>query len=490
MKSPCRSKLCLCLCLCLTVLWLQGAGAQNRAAPGADQREVAREGRRSDEGRPDEPFTVDLFGAPVQLSGSWEYRDERRRNHDLDTTRARDRRAREHEGKLEACVQLGADTQAFAQIVGLHETRRTQGSHGKRVTHSVERGQMWVQRARLGGTPWSLQVGRVALLDRRAWWWDDDLDAIRARHATQTWRLDTGLAREIAEKSSAENGIAPASRGVTRGFGPATWPWPPRHALEAFWLVQKDGSSRPVVGAVFANEDATDPSDLRARWIGLRASGEWRVADGPRLAYWADTAWLRGREHLTGFDEQPNRTFAAAGATSLRVNGNALDIGASVGLALPLPLRPSLTLVSARGSSGFRQTGLQENKTRFAGVKRWRRYGELVRPELANLSVATVGAGVRVLNNSSLDLLVHRFRQVSAAKSIAGSRLSADLQGTNTSVGREVDLLFAMREWKQVEFTAMASHFKPGAAFAPDQRNSAHAIEFGIAINFREGPAT
>ena len=449
MKSPCRSKLCLCLCLCLTGLWLQGASAQNRAAPGADQREAAREGRRS---------------------------DERRRNHDLDNTRARDRRAREHEVKLEARVQLGAGTQAFAQIVGLHETPRTQGTHGKRVTHSFERGQMGVQRARLGATPWSLQVGRVALIDRRAGWWDDELDAIRARHATQTWRLDTGLARENAEKSSAENGIAPASRGVTRWFGQATWPWAPRHALEAFWLVQKDGSSRPVVGAVFANEDATDPSDLRARWIGLRASGEWRVADGPRLAYWADTAWLRGREHLTGFDEQPNRMFAAAGATSLRVNGNALDIGASISLALPP--RPSLTPGFARGSSGFRRTGLQENKTRFAGVKRWRRYGERVRPELANLSVATVGAGVRVPNNSSLELPAQRFRQVSAAKSIAGSRLSADPQGTNPSVGREVDLLFAMREWKQVEFTAKASHFKPGAAFAPDQRNSAHAINF------------
>ena len=475
MKPPRRRKVCLCIAL----LWLHGASAQSGAAPAAA---AQREGQRSDERRPDEPFTVDLFGKPVQLGGSWEYSDQRRRNFDLDKTRARDRRAREHELKLEGRVQLGADTQAFAQIVGLHETRRTQGTAAKRVTHSLERDQMWVQRDRIGGTPWSLQVGRVALLDRRAWWWDDDLDAIRARYATQTWRLDTGLAREIAKKSSAENGIAPASRGVTRWFGQATWPWAPRHALEAFWLVHNDGSSRPATGAVFANEDATDPSDLRARWVGARASGEWRVEDGPRLAYWADTAWLRGREHKTAFDEQSNGTFTATGATSRRVSGTAFDIGATGSLALPL--RPSLTLGFARGSSGFRQTGLQENKARFDGVKRWRRYGELMQPELANLSVATVGAGVRVLNNSSVELMAHRFRQVNASKSIAGSRLSADPQGTNTPVGREVNLLFAVREWKQVEFTVKASHFKPGAAFAPDQRNPARAVEFGIAINF------
>jgi alginate production protein len=435
-----------------------------------------------DDRRPEQAYTIEMFGQPVQLGGSWEYTDERRRNFDLDRTTARDRRVREHEIKLEARTFLGANTQAFAQIVGLHETRRTQGTDGKQVRRALERGEMWVQQDRIGATSWSLQAGRVPLLDRRAWWWDEDLDAVRARYAGNGWRLDTGVAREVAKTSSAQRGIAPASRGLTRWFGQATWPWAPRHALDAFWLLQNDSSPKPPVGTAFANQDATDASDLRARWVGLRASGEWRVEDGPRLAYWADTAVLSGREHVTAFDEQADGSLNAGATTQRRVSGSALDIGATGSLALPL--RPSLTVGYARGSKGFRQTGLQENKTRFAGVKRWQRYGELVQPELANLSVASVGAGVRVAENSSVELMVHRLRQVRPSDRIAGSRLSADPQGTGRAVGRELNLLIAVRESKRVEFTVKASAFKPGAAFAPEQRSSARAIEFAVAVNF------
>ncbi len=115
-----------------------------------------------DERRPDQPLTVDLFGKPVQLGGSWEYTDERRTNFDLDSTSARDRRVRGHEIKLEALMRLDPNTEAFAQIKGLHDTRRTQGD-GRQTSRALERGQIWLKRDRLGGTPWSLQVGRVAL---------------------------------------------------------------------------------------------------------------------------------------------------------------------------------------------------------------------------------------------------------------------------------------------------------------------------------------
>jgi alginate production protein len=445
-----------------------------------------REINARDDRRPAEPLTTSLFGTPLQLGGSWEYTDERRDNFDLNSANARDRRVREHEIKLEARALIDERTQGFAQLVGLHETRRTQGDE-REVRRSLERGQLWWQRERLFGTPWSVQVGRVELLDRRAWWWDEDLDAVRVRYAGSGWRLDTGLARELARKSSADsNGVASEQRGVTRWFGQATWPWMERHALDAFWLLQNDASSRPASSAVFADEDRTDPSDLNARWVGLRASGEWRFASpagsGPRLAYWADTAILSGRERVTPFDEQDNGNFIAGATQRRKVSGNAFDIGVTG--TLSLPLRPSLTVGYARGSSGFRQTGLQENKSRFSGVKRWQRYGELLQPELANLSVATLGAGVRLFDNTSVELAAHRYRQVRAADAIRGARLSNDPQGTNRSLGREVNLLLAVRESKRVELLFKASHFKPGAAFAPDRRDAARAIEFGVSVNF------
>lgn len=435
-----------------------------------------------DERRPERPFTVDLAGTPVQLGGSWEYTDERRLNFDLNDAAARDRRVREHEIKLETRVRLGAQTELFAQLVGLHETRRTEGTAGRQVTRSIERGPMWLQFERLGGTPWSLQIGRVSLLDRRAWWWDDDLDAVRLRYAGESVRLDAGIGRELARKSSADAGIAPTERGVTRLFGQATWAWAPRHALDAFWLVQRDRSGAPAGGTVFADEDATDPGDLRARWIGLRASGEWRGSGGSRLAYWADAARLSGRETTTAFTEQSDGTLAADAAQQRRVSGHAFDVGATA--TLGVPLRPSLTLAHARGSEGFRQTGLQENKARIGGVKRWQRYGELLQPELSNLAVSTAGVGVRLADNTSLELVGHRYRQLRASGSMPGARVSPDPQGTSRDVGREINLLLAVRESRHVEFTVKASQFRPGTAFAPNRRDTARAVEVGVAINF------
>lgn len=200
-------------------------------------------GLRIDERRSAQPLTVNAFGRPVKVSGSWEYSDELRDNFDLTHANARNRRVREHEVKLEARSRPTNDTEVFAQLVALHESRRTQGSAGTQTSQALERGQAWVKFERLGGTPWALQAGRVALIDRRAWWWDDDLDAVRLIRAGESWSLDTGLAREVARVSSAVSGIAASARGVTRWFGQASWRLAPRHTIDAFWLHARDGLS-------------------------------------------------------------------------------------------------------------------------------------------------------------------------------------------------------------------------------------------------------
>jgi alginate production protein len=465
------------------------------AAPAAEAgapAEVAKEGLRIDDRRPDAPTAVSVLGQVVELTGSWEYTDEQRKNFDLQDRRIRDRRVREHEVKLEARTRFGADTEAFVEAVGLHETRRTQGTSGSQRSKALERGQAWVKVSRLGGTPWGLQVGRVALIDRRAFWWDDDLDAVRALYSGDDWRLDTGFGREVARISSADDSILPDNKRVARWFGQVTWKLPGRHTLDGFWLFQRDRSGTPAVATVFANTDATDPSDFSGRWLGLRASGEFRPDNGYRFAYWADVAMVRGRESVTALDEDDAGLVTAGASTSRRVRGRALDVGATVS-ARPLPLRPSLSIGYARGSGGessgtldanFRQTGLHENKARLGGVKRLRSYGEVLQPELSNMAVTRLGAGIRILDNSSIELVRHQFRQQVASTTILGSRLSADPLGLSRDVGVEWDLALAFREWRQFELTLKWSRFKPGVAFADDERDPAHAIELGAAFNF------
>ena len=160
---------------------------------------------------------------------------------------------------------------------------------------------------------------------------------------------------------------------------------------------------------------------------------------------------------------------------------------------LPGAARPTFSLGLANGSGGasddtrdnnFRQTGLQENKGRVAGVKRLRFYGELLDPDLANLRIESAGFGLRFLANSSVELLWHRYRQHQASTRIAGSRLSQGPTGLSPDIGREIDLFIAMREWRHFELTLTVTRFMPGAAFAANRRDAANGVELGAALNF------
>jgi alginate production protein len=457
--------------------------AQAQVPSPIDAPAAPRQGLREDERRSDQPLIIPIGELPFELTGGWEFTDQQRKNFDTDASRARDRRVREHEVKLEARTRLTPTTEVLLQIKGLHERQRTQGTAGRKVDESIERGQAWVRFSRLGGSPWSLQVGRIAMIDRRSWWWDDDLDAVRVQYAGDRFLLDAAVARELGPNSSAQSSLPGDARGITRGMVQASWLPVQRHRLDAFFYDERDRSGTPAGTSVVDNEDRTDPVDRNARWIGARAIGEWRWDPLVRLAYWVDTAVLRGREHTTSYDEDDSGRFTAGATRSARLRGKAYDLGMTLS-APEWPLRPFVTVAKARGDAGFRQTGLQENKARRGGVKRWQSYGELLRPELSNLNVDTFGAGVRFLARSSFEVHTHRYRQLRASSTLHGSRLSSDPQGTSPDIGRGVDVMLALREWRHIDVFVVVSRFLPGAAFDAGERSRARSIELGFQLAF------
>lgn len=476
----------LAFCLCATSGWAQSSDTAAEAPPAA----IRALAQRPDERRSDKPLAVEWFGRPLEFGVSYEASAERRRNFDLDSTSLRDRDVHDHELKLDARLRANEDTTFFVQAVGLADRRMSRRDGSVTTSQSWERGQTWLMIDRIGRQPLAVQAGRVALIDRRSWWWDEDLDAIRLLYTPDHWRVDTGLARELGRVSSGRRGLDPRAKGLTRWFGNASLRWSPRHSVEAFWLLARDRSGAPLPGVLFADGEE-DPSDAHLRWLGLRASGEVRFASEHRWTYRADVATLRGREARTTFTSTPDDLLAAGATATRRVRGNAWDVGSQ--WVLPGAMRPSFSVGLANGSGGasndtlddnFRQTGLQENKSRVAGVKRMRVYGELLDPELSNLRIASAGFGLRFLENSSAELQWHHYRQLQASTRIAGSRLSQDPTGLNREVGRELDLFIAVREWRHLELTLTVSRFQPGAAFAADKRDAAHAVELGAALHF------
>lgn len=463
------------------------------AAPDGPEKKERGKGlaRRPDERRPDVQFSTTLFGRPLTLGGQWEIVHQSRQNFDLNSAVARNRSRLDQELKLEAFHRTTETASVFVQAVGLSEIDTHRSTGHRTSEHWLERGQMWIYAEDLAGAPVALQIGRIGLIEPRTWWWDDNLDAVRVYVGRRDWLIETGVGRELARVSSADRHIDPEQDGVLRWFGRAAWEWRRRHTLEGYWLATRDTSERPVPGAVF-DEDRADASDADLRWFGLRALGDERPGQGRRFGYWIDAAWVRGRETLGRLRDVSPGLARFDRVTEQKVRGQAIDLGAM--WTFGTSMRPTATLAYARGTGdstpgdgvdrAYRQTGLQENKGRYRGVNRFRYYGELFRPELSNLSIATAAFGFRFRERSSLELVFHDYRQVHPSTVIRDSRLNAAPNGVDRHLGREFDVILGVRESPRVEFAAVLGAFRAGSAFGAREGERAYYVEFEVTFVF------
>ena len=476
------------------------AGAQPGGAPGEVAPELPRAqpaeasgrlARRPDERRPAVQFSTTLFGRPLILGGQYEITHQNRLNFDLDSNVARDRARLDQELKAEAFYRASDDVSLFFQLVGLSEIDTYRSTGDRTSASALERGQMWLYADRVLVDALALQAGRIALIEPRTWWWDENLDALRLYAGRGHWLLETGLARELGRKSSEEQYIDPEQEELARWFGRAAYEWRRRHTLEAYWLFSEDNSSQPPPGTVLA-EEAADPSDARLSWLGLRAAGDQRLGAAQRLGYWIDAGWVSGRETVTAFRDAGTDQVSVARLADQTVRGQAVDVG--IMWTLPGAWRPTLTAAYARGSGdgdnsdgvdrAYRQTGLQENKARYRGVNRFRYYGEFLRPDLSNLAISTLAFGFRFLPRSSLELALHDYRQVHPSSSLPSDRLDASPRGVDRSLGSVLDLILGVREWERIELAARFARFRAGSAFGARSGEHATLLELSMTLVF------
>lgn len=254
--------------------------------------------------------------------------------------------------------------------------------------------------------PLALQVGRQDFDEYREWIFDAQLDAIRA-YAYPLYPITL----EVAYINSLDDSRDNKFRTLTD------------------YLVHLHG--RPVssteLGAyrLWRTDD-----DIRGRepiWTGVRWRGNY-IGIRP----WADWSWLRGWDK--------GRRFRAS----------AYDLGVTLAKSLGSQ-RVSVTVANARSTGNsadpkttkvdeqFHQTGYEDNTGVYDGVVSLQYYGEIFDPELSNLDILTLGAGVRMSSNTSLDFVYHRYRQAE----FSGGVVARDLEATDLTVfdfgGRGVD---------------------------------------------------
>jgi alginate production protein len=454
--------------------------------------EIARElGISGDDSRPDQQLQTRFLGKPLIVGGEFGAGSRYRSNYELVRGSDDDDLSFDPEAKLEAIWLPGENTAVFATAKFFAETTPyKQGGKGEAAA-GAELSEAWLLRTGLFGTPLALQVGRQQVQDRREWWWDEDLDAVRLHYFGRKVRAYAGIGREFGHKSTLGR-LEPEDRGIIRAFGNVRWTWTDRNDVELYGLHQNDRSRRHAVGSLVAS-DKTDESDAKLTWIGLRARGRVKTKIPGKFYYWADLARVRGVDRLTDYGTFDDTNEVVRGTARRKVRGWALDVGAS--LELPLKFEPYLTVGYARGSGdrnrgsgtnrAFRQTGLHNNNGKFRGLSRFRYYGEVLRPELSNLAVTTLALGLPLGKDNWIEAVWHGYRQPVASDSIAGSRLDADPDGVHRKLGQEIDVIFSHRpETSPWEFELTAGAFRAGPAFGAEQGRWAGLVEAKLDYNF------
>lgn len=444
--------------------------------------------RRQDARRPEHPFTVELLGRPLRVTGEYDATLRDRRNYRLDDrTNPNIRDDVVQELQLELFWKYSDNAYVFVEGKAFHEDefRRTRGT-GESSAY-LQRGLTWLFLDGFARNRVGLQLGRQNVREFREWWWDADLDAARLYFDEGPVHAEMGVAKDSARLASRDAGILPEKKGLYRGLASVSWMWASRETLEAFALRQQDVSNATPRGTP-VDETHQDPSDANLTWFGVRALGQRSLDSHGTIRYWLDAAWVRGSETIVDFSS----AGVARTAVDHRVSGSALDVGLS--WQTPWPGKVSFTAGFARGSgdrdgndnidSGFRQTGLQKNKGRFFGVNRFRYYGEVTRPELANINITTLAAGVPFFEASSAELVYHRYWQGVAATTMRDIRIDADLDGRHRDIGEEWNLVLGFRDLRQVDVILTAGLFRAGNAYGPFAGKTARLLAGEVVIFF------
>ncbi len=447
--------------------------------------------RRQDVRRPDDQLKFDLFGKPVTIGGAYDFNPRLRNNFDLDESEQDANVRMDNELKLEAFYPISDFTAVFLSFVGSTTSRFNYSEESKnRTTFEIDRDETWIFFDRIAGTGFGLQFGNQNVSETREWWWDKDMDSLRLYYNQGPFHFELNGGKQIGGESTLIS-ISPSDKEVTRIMGMASYAWTYKQRLELFFLKQWDQSSQEQVGNILKRINR-DSFDDNMTWYGGRAIGQIGLDDYGDLNYWADFAGVHGDETVISYDSIDSIYTQVDSKIKNDVTGWAFDIGTF--WTLPFEFQPTLTLSYAHGSGDpnpndkdgrnntFRQTGIQRNNWRFNGVNRFKIYGELFDPELSNLNIFTTALGVRVLNNSSIELVYHKYDQVEAVDKLRNNNINQSPNGSSRDIGHEIDLVTNFREWKRLELELTGSVFNPGSAF--DNRDMAYSVYFDVNYNF------
>ncbi len=351
----------------------------------------------------------------------------------------------------------------------------------------LELRQLWLRYANIAQiAPLYLQVGRQRLREPRALWWNSDNDLVKLAYEGTVLSGFIAAGEDTRSyRAGSDNDFRKDDENRFRTLGELSWQYKYDHFLEGRFAYEKDHSGTEPAGS-FIRADNRDDEDLQALWVGPRLTG----------TYIPDRSWMRVikyRADIVGLVGEVDEI------RSTRVNDSTRQVTGSVnrdlrawafdGNVILLPGifgNPALTFGYAFGSgdddpddgkdNAFRQTGLEGNSSR-TGLERkqQRNYGEVLRPELSNLHIASAGASIPISDHSDVGLTWFYYRLDEKATDLRSDGITATMNGRNRSVGQAADLILNVGIKEElgiappminaIDFRFVAGSFFPGDAY-------------------------
>lgn len=349
----------------------------------------------------------------------------------------------------------------------------------------LELRQYWLEYKGIASKPLSFRLGRQRIAEQRSLWWNRDLDAARLIYDATLFKGFLAIGQNLTEYRTGVGAFNEDDEDIFRILGETSWQYAAGHFLETRIAYHNDHSEMEGVGDLIAADDR-DENDATLYWAGLRLKGS--CEDGSKGGYRADFLVVQGDEDAQSSTTGPGSARTVTAITDRDVFGWAVDLGVDV--PLPVSYSPVLMLGYAYGSgdddltdnddTNFRQTGLDGNTSRQGGASGSSyNYGSVLRPDLANIHIATLGLTVPVFKFSDVSAMYHYYRLAEEATSLSTSGISADLNGSDTELGHGFDVMLNMNVSKELDL-------KPGIIDQIGFRTTLGAFQAGEAYGTAE----
>ena len=314
---------------------------------------------------------------------------------------------------------------SFFAVAGLTHRRRLRDDDkdGRLEDGTTTLGETYLYLIDPFGNGLDLQAGRAFFREQRDWIYSRGLDTLRAIWTGKNMRAELSYSETLSNGSREDEAAANSMLYISNDDD--------RH-LAGYIIHRKFDLAVPV----------------RRTHYGLRALGEWL----PEQESWLEIAHMEAK---TG--QIASRGWALDIGTTWRLHDHfALTLGYAIGQGDD---------PESDTDNTFRQTGLQRNNAKFAGVTSFSYYGELVDPELANMEILTAGLGWLPRKGISLSLVGHTYRQNELSRRLINTDIDKRPNGIDADLGWEIDLVLGWKTNRHWSMEVVAAWFNPGDAF-------------------------